>query len=102
MERYIPGKRRAKKLIKKWKAWHAPTIDNVCNMQFRMERLEKEAEKIRQRWVEAPELAALYVERKGAIPFYFMPRPQPGKPRLIVDNKPKAGRSQSARGPRCA
>jgi hypothetical protein len=100
MERYRPAPKAAPK---KYKAWHAPTIKNVCRQESRIEHLEQEAETIRQRFAAAPELMALYIEMNGAIPFYFMPRPQPGKPRLVVDNNTrKAGRPQPARGPRYA
>ena len=85
MERIRPAKPRPKK----YRAWLAPTIKNVCRQESRIRRLEEEAEKIRRRFAAAPELTALYVELNGSIPFYFTPRPpRAGKPRLVVDNKP--------------
>jgi hypothetical protein len=81
MERYKPNKPTAKK----YSAWHAPTIKNVCKLESRIERLQEECEKIRSRFSDAPELAALYAEMNGLIPLLFMPRPA-GKPCLVVDN----------------
>jgi hypothetical protein len=80
--------------VKKYFAWHAPTIKNVCKLEFRMERLEEECAKVRRIFSNAPELAALYAEMKGSIPGFFAPRPPTGKPSLVVDNT-RAQRSRS-------
>jgi hypothetical protein len=102
MERYKPNRPTSKSPIKKYQAWHAPTIKNVCRLRARMERLQEECDKVRRLISRAPELAALYSEMEGPISPIFMPRPPEGKPRLVVDNTPRTRaptRSKHSGGP---
>ena len=100
MDRYRP----IKPVPKKYKAWHAPTTDNVCRIESRIEHIQADIAKVQRLLSNAPELAALYVRMNGAIPLLLLPNPMRlGKPKLVVDN---TGRTRSRpseptrRGPR--